>query len=152
MLQQEENGTWKPISFASRFLTELESKYSINELEQLAIVWSVEYFRSYVYGVPFKIISDHKALATVLKGKKANKTYSTRLTRWVDRLLPYDFEVIHGPGRTLGIADYLSRNLSPLIESSVKSSTLWDEWFTVNIVSEMKNSILANEKPSRGGR
>ena len=26
VLQQEENGTWKPISFASRFLTELESK------------------------------------------------------------------------------------------------------------------------------
>ena len=152
VLQQEENGTWKPISFASRFLTELESKYSINELELLAIVWSVEYFRSYVYGVPFKIISDHKALATVLKGLKANKTYSSRLTRWVDRLLPYDFEVIHGPGRTLGIADYLSRNPSPLIENSVKSSTLWDEWFTVNIVSEMKNSILANEEPSRGGR
>ena len=152
MLQQEENGTWKPISFASRFLTELESKYSINELELLAIVWSVEYFRSYVYGVPFKIISDHKALATVLKGQKANKTYSSRLTRFFYRLLLYDFEVIHGPGRTLGIADYLSRNPSPLIENSVKSSTLWDERFTVNIVSEMKNSILANEKPSRGGR
>ena len=69
VLQQEE-GTWKPISFASRFLTELESKYSINELELLAIVWSIEYFRSYVYGVPFKIISDHKALATVLKGQQ----------------------------------------------------------------------------------
>ena len=69
VLQQEE-GTWKAISFPSRFLTELESKYSINELELLAIVWSIEYFRSYVYGVPFKIISDHKALATVLKGQQ----------------------------------------------------------------------------------
>ena len=75
VLLQEENNEWKPISFASRFLTEWESKYSINELEFLAIVWSVEYFRSYVYGVPFKIISDHKALATVLKGQKANKTF-----------------------------------------------------------------------------
>ena len=108
VLQQQEEGTWKPISFASRFLTELESKYSITELELLAIVWSIEYFRSYVYGVPFKIISYHKALPTVLKGQKANKTYSSRLTRWLDRLLPYEFEVIHGPGRTLGIADYLS--------------------------------------------
>ena len=118
----------------------------------MAIVWSIKYFRSYVYGVPFKIISDHKALATVLKVQKANKTYSSRLPRWLDRLLPYDFEVIHGPGRTLGIADYLSRNPSPLFENSIKSITLWDEWFTVNIVSEIKNSILANEKPSGGGR
>ena len=26
VLQQEENGEWKPLSFASRFLTELEAK------------------------------------------------------------------------------------------------------------------------------
>ena len=63
----------KPSSFASRFLTELETKYSINELELLAIAWSVEYFRNYVYAVKGKIISDHKALATVLKGHKRNK-------------------------------------------------------------------------------
>ena len=73
LLQQEEINEWKPVSFASCVLTELESNYSINEHELLVIVWSVEYFRSYVYGVPFKIISDHKALATVLKGQKANK-------------------------------------------------------------------------------
>ena len=34
LLQQEENNEWKPISFASRLLTELESKYSINELDR----------------------------------------------------------------------------------------------------------------------
>ena len=64
-----------------KFLTELEAKYSINELELLAIVWSVEYFRNYVYGVKFEIKSDLKALATVLKGHKRNKTYFSRLTR-----------------------------------------------------------------------
>ena len=150
VLQQKEKDDWKPISFASRFLTDLESKYSVNELELLAIVWAVEYFRSYVYGVHFKIISDHKALATVLKGNKGNKTYSSRLTRWVDRLLPYDFEVIHGPGRTLGIADYLSRNPTEHNENAIDAKTLWDEWFTVNIVSELKQSTLANENAESG--
>ena len=152
VLQQDENGKWQPLSFASRFLTELESKYSINELELLAIVWSVEYFRSYVYGVPFKIISDHKALSTVLKGQKGNKTYSSRLSRWVDRLLPFDFEVIHGLGRTLGIADYLSRNPTQQNENSIKAKTLWDEWFTVNIVPEMKTNLLANHNAIRSER
>ena len=38
VLQQEENNEWKPISFASRFLTGLESKQSINEPEFLALV------------------------------------------------------------------------------------------------------------------
>ena len=69
-------------------------------------------------------MSDHKALATALKGQRANTTYSSKLTRWVDRLLPNDFEVIHGPGRTLGIADYLSPNPTQLNESSKKHKKL----------------------------
>ena len=101
VLQQCEENTWKPISYASRFLTELESKYSINELELLAVVWSVEHFKNYVYGVSFGIISDHKALQSVLKSNKGNKTYSSRLTGWVDRLLPFDFVIVHTSGRTL---------------------------------------------------
>ena len=45
VLQQCEENEWKPIFYASRFLTELEAKYSINELELLAVVWSVEHFK-----------------------------------------------------------------------------------------------------------
>ena len=74
VLQQYEENEWKPISYASRFSTELETKYSINELEFLAVVWSVEHFKNYVYGVPFGIVSDHKALQSVSKSNKGNKT------------------------------------------------------------------------------
>ena len=56
----------------------------------------------------FQVIPDHKALASVLKPNRSNKTFSGRLTRWVDRLMPFEFEVIHAPGRVLGFADYLS--------------------------------------------
>ena len=96
--------------------------------------------------VPFKIKSDNKALATVLKGQKANKTYSSRFTRWVDWLLLFEFEVIYGPEKTLGIADYLSRNPPPQTDNSINANTLWKDWFTVNVVSEIKNSILANHQ------
>ena len=41
---------WKPISFASRFLNSSEERYSINELELLGVVWSIEYFKNYLYG------------------------------------------------------------------------------------------------------
>ena len=99
----------------SRFLTELEAEYSTNELELLAVVWSVEHwtfwsvYKNYVYGVSFGIVSDHKALQSVIKSNKGNKAYSSRLTRWVDGLLPFEFSIVHTPGRTLGMADYLSR-------------------------------------------
>ena len=38
---------WKPISFASRFLNSNEERYSINELEFLGVVWSLECFKNY---------------------------------------------------------------------------------------------------------
>ena len=49
MLLQEEETGWKPIACASRYLNQYEMKYSINELELLAVVWSVECFRNYIY-------------------------------------------------------------------------------------------------------
>ena len=78
------------------------------------------------------------------KRKKSNKTYSSRLTRWVDRLLPFDSQIFHAPGRTIGIADYLSRHSSQIEGESVKAKELWNNWFTVNHVNNV-NSILAEE-------
>ena len=148
MLQQCEENEWKPISYASRFLTELEAKYSINELELLAVVWSVEHFKNYVYGVPFGIVSDHKALQSVLKSNKGNKTYSSRLTRWVDRLLPFDFSIVHTPGRTLGKADYLSRHPSKYEGASILAEKLFNDWFTVSVVDDITPNFtgLANSR------
>ena len=67
VLQQNEDVGWKPISYTSTFLPELQSKYSINELELLTVVSSVEHFKNYVFGVRFGVVSVHKAIQTVLK-------------------------------------------------------------------------------------
>ena len=58
---------------------------------------------------------------SVLKPNRGNKTFSSRLTRWADRLLPFDFEVVHVAGRALGMADYLSRHPSNLEGASLKA-------------------------------
>ena len=60
VLQQNDGINWRPIHFASRFLTPLGSKYSINELELLAVVWAVEHFKIYLYGTKFHIVSEIK--------------------------------------------------------------------------------------------
>ena len=64
--QSQNDGVWRPISFASRFLTDFETKYSINELEPLALVWAFERFKNDVYGVQL-IVSDHKSFMSLLK-------------------------------------------------------------------------------------
>ena len=110
--QQTENNDWVPISFASRYLNNQEKKYSSNELELLAVVWAVDRFKHYLLGKEFVIVTDHKALTSALEGKRSNMTYQSRLTRWVDRLVPYQFKIVHIPGKDMGIVDYLSREPS----------------------------------------
>ena len=72
------------------------------------IVWSIEHFKNNVYGYAFGIVSDNKALQSVLRTNKCTKSFPSRLTTWVDRPLPFDFSIVHTPGRTLGMADNLS--------------------------------------------
>ena len=142
--QQQDNQEWKPVSFASRFLPSFESKNSINELELLAVVWAIKHFKHYVHGVKFQVLLDYKALASVLKPNRSNKTFSSCLTRWVDRLLPFEFEVIHAPGRVLGFADSLSRQPREIKGNAVNSEKVWNDWFTVNTVSKI-DAISENE-------
>ena len=96
-----------------------------------------------MYGTSFEIVSDHKALIFILKGNRAYKIFSSTLTRWVERLLPFQFTVSHEPGRTLGMADYLSRHpsASNIIEQ-LKAEELWNNWFTVNEIDVNKPVLV----------
>ena len=109
-LEQKQNNTWQHIAYASRFLNTNEQRYSINELELLAVVWSLEHFKYYLFGSHFTLQTDHQALLSALKNNRGNKTYQSRLTRWVDRLQPFHFKVEHIAGKNMGFSDYLSRH------------------------------------------
>ena len=128
VLEQYSASGWHPISFAFRYFNPDEKKYSTNELELLAVVWAMEHFRNYIYGRYFTVISDHKALLMLLNSSpKGNKTFFSRLTRWYDRLVPYNFKVEHRQGSKMGIADYLSRFPS----AEAPETSRYDESFIV---------------------
>ena len=55
----------------------------------------------------------------------------------MDRLLPFEFSIVHTPGRTLGMADYLSRHPSEYEGSIAKAKELFNDWCTVNVVKEI---------------
>ena len=107
VLVQEQGGAWTPVCYASRSLTVCEQKYSQTEKEALGVVWACERFHVYLYGMKFVVDTDHKPLE-VIYGPRSRPC--ARIERWVLRLQPYDFSVVHRPG--LGnIADPLSRML-----------------------------------------
>ncbi|XP_056132701.1 uncharacterized protein K02A2.6-like, partial [Lampris incognitus] len=89
-----ENGDEKPIAFASRTLTEAESKYSQIEKEALAIIFGVTKFHKYLYGRKFSLITDHKPLLTILGPKSEIPTLAAlRMQRWALRLMAYDYSI-----------------------------------------------------------
>ena len=83
-LEQRTPNEWHTVAFASRFLNSIEVWYSINKLELLGVVWSIEHFKYYLYGKPFTVITDHRALLSIMRENRAKNFYNSRLTRWVD--------------------------------------------------------------------
>ena len=132
---------WEPIAFASRFLNSCEEHYSVNELEPMGVVWSTEYFKNYLYRKHFKVITDHRALLSIMKEHRSNKSYNSRLTRWVDRLLPFQFDIEHLPGAKMGLVDYISRNPS----QKAKKISTYDEELIVAKLKLISKSIIALE-------
>ena len=128
--QEQPNGELKPIGFASRFLSDTEKKYAINELELLAVVWGLEHFRLYLYGKPIKLLTDHQALEPLIKRRRSNKTYSAQLTRWLDRLAHFTINVSHIAGKNLALTDFLSRNPS----APPQADDVYDEENVINNV------------------
>lgn len=105
VLIQIQDGNPRAIGYASRSLTDVETRYSQTEKEGLAIVWACEKFQAYLIGNKFTLMTDHKPLLNIYS--KRSKPQA-RLERWVLRLQPYDFDIQYIKGRT-NIADPLSR-------------------------------------------
>ena len=127
----------RTVVFASRFLNSNEERYSINELELLSVVWVIDYFKYYLFGKEFTVLTDHRALLSILKSHCSNKSYNSRLTRWIDRLLPFDFNIEHIPGTTMELVDYISRQPN----QKAKIITQYDEEFMVATISRIHDAI-----------
>jgi hypothetical protein len=58
-LFQKQNDSHKPIGFASMAYNDAQRRYSTIERELVAIHWGVKAFRSFIFGVPFVLYTDH---------------------------------------------------------------------------------------------
>lgn len=120
VLSQGQIGSDKPIAFASRTLSDTESRYSTIERELLAIIWAVKHFRPYLYGRKFYIYTDHRPLVWL----QSLKDPSSRLTRWRLRLQDYDFELVYKNGKQNTNADALSRIKINALDSEDENPSL----------------------------
>ena len=104
----------KIIAYASRSLTDVETRYSQTEKEALAIVWGIEHFHIYLYGAPFILYTDHKPLEVIYANPCSKPP--ARIERWMLRLQQYDFSVVYKKGAE-NPADFMSRHPLPIKHS-----------------------------------
>uniref|UniRef100_A0AAQ5Z5J2 ribonuclease H n=1 Tax=Amphiprion ocellaris TaxID=80972 RepID=A0AAQ5Z5J2_AMPOC len=97
----------RPVAFASRILTETETRYAQIEKELLAVVFAYTKFKQYVYGKPIIVETDHQPLVTILK--KPIHAAPARLQRMLLQLQSYDISLVYKKGKNMYLADTLSR-------------------------------------------
>ena len=97
------------VAYASRALTATEQRYAQIEKEMLAVVFGCTRFHNLLYGKDdvITIESDHKPLETLLR--KPMSASPMRIQRMRLKLQPYSFKLIHVSGKSIGLADCLSR-------------------------------------------
>ncbi|XP_057184972.1 uncharacterized protein K02A2.6-like [Triplophysa rosa] len=134
VLLQAEGENWRPVVYASRTMTSAECRYAQIEKECLGLVYGVEKFHSYVYGLPtFVAETDHKPLIAIIK-KNLNEM-SPRIQRLMMKLQRYDFDLIYTPGKYIVLADALSRATTQR-EKSHERSTEADVTLHVSMVAD----------------
>ena len=97
----------RPIAYASKALTDTETRYANIEREMLAVVFGIEKFHTYLYGRTFEVLSDHKPLEMI--SHKSINSAPARLQRMLLRTQCYDFKLKYNPGTKMLVSDALSR-------------------------------------------
>ena len=111
--QEQSDGSRHPVAYFSRRLSAAQSKRKAIYIESLAIREAIRFWRYWLIGRRFTVITDHKPLQHLnLKARTDEE-----LGDLANELLQFDFEVIYEPGSSNYVADSLSRNpVSPPAE------------------------------------
>ncbi|CAB4036898.1 Retrovirus-related Pol poly from transposon, partial [Paramuricea clavata] len=122
ILAQKEHHSqqYKILSYASRALSPVETRYSQTDIEGLSLVWGIEHFRMFLIGSEFDVITDHKALESIFNNPRSRPP--ARIERWMMRLQPFNFKVIYRKG-SLNEADNLSRHPAVIEREQITSTS-----------------------------
>jgi len=127
----------KVIAYASRALTDVESRYSQTEREALSVYWAIKHFLLYLYGANFTIVTDHKLLEGIFN--KPHSKPPARIEWWTLGFQQYTFKTRYEPGK-FNPADYMSRHALPLVHiSQLSINNPADEYVYYVVENAMPN-------------
>ncbi|GFW26134.1 retrovirus-related Pol polyprotein from transposon opus [Trichonephila clavipes] len=94
LIQQDTEGIYRPIAFASQKFNATQKNWASIEKEAWAVLYGLNKFDKWIYGAKVEIIYDHNPL------KYLNQTTpkSPKLTRWALALQRWNHPITHRPG------------------------------------------------------
>ena len=110
LMQVGEDGAERPVRFASRSLTRAKKAFSQFDREGLAVIFGVARYKQYLWGRKFTLVTDNKALTSVIGPKSNAPALATAcLHRWALILSAYSYDIEHRKAEEIPMADFLSR-------------------------------------------
>ena len=136
------NDTKQVVAYASRSLSDVETRYGQIEREALAIYFACTKFQIYLLGKQFTVHTDHKPLVFIFNKPKSENPY--RVERMRLKLQGFNFEVKYVKGSQNPI-DYLSRKPRELTEHDRKESKLFEKHVNWVISSGLPDAVTLEE-------
>jgi hypothetical protein len=141
--QFNNKGIEHPCAYASRVLTQAETKYSPCHLEASGLQWSTRHFRPYLIGRHFTIRTDHKPLVSM------NKTHSLALDQIYAELidtLPFTIEYLQGNKMPADGLSRLGQMVSDLAQLNLKNISATESEWRLNATSDQIYSMQKDDK------
>ncbi len=124
-----------------------ETRYVISELEGLADVFSLTYFKWMIQGCDITVVTDHSTLIHLLDRKvpKSNCMFHWRLQIEDFKCLGGSLKFVYKPDSAQKVPDTLSRNLLLLdLVPSELTETDWKRWAAAVVLVELENTQCTN--------
>ena len=121
-----------------------ECNYPTHDLELTVVVFALNQWRHYQYGVKCEVYTDRRSLQYVFTQKDLN----LRQRRWMELLKDYDITILYHPGKANVVADALSRkawSMGSLAHLQVSRRPLARE------VQTLANDFMRLEVLEKGG-
>lgn len=119
-----------------------EENYPTHDLELAVVVFTLNVWRHYLYGVRFEMFNNHKSLKYLFDHKDLNM----RQRRWMKYLKYFDFELKYHPGKANKVADALSRKEMHKAELMVLEYALLKKFQDLNLRFDWTQNGVINDR------
>ena len=105
LVQEDEHGVERPISYLSHKLLGAEKNWATIEKEAYAVLYALKKYHMYLWGAKFEIHTDHKPLTSFFQSEIKN----SKIQRWGAQIAEYCAPILYHKGKLNVRADMLSR-------------------------------------------